>query len=70
MFVFLINFLWANMTLNKSTVKTIDCLGYDIFPKTRLPDVLTSGKTVINTINPHCYIVARKDSIYRQALKN
>lgn len=59
----------SNMTLNKSSVATVDCLGYDIFPKTHLPDVLTFGKTIINTINPHCYIVARKDNIYRQALK-
>ena len=29
-----------------------------------------SEKTIINTINPHCYIIAKKDHLYKQVLKN
>ena len=58
-----------NITLNKTDVAPVDCLGYTIFSNPFLPDRLMSGKTIINTINPHCYIVAKKDHIYSQALK-
>jgi len=49
-------------------VKTINCLGYSIFPSSNIPEHLLSVKTIINTINPHCYCEAKKDPIYREAL--
>ena len=54
---------------DKRTMSSIECLGYSIFSDEHLPDLSYSGKTVINTINPHCYIVAKKDQLYQKALK-
>jgi N-acetylglucosaminyldiphosphoundecaprenol N-acetyl-beta-D-mannosaminyltransferase len=51
-------------------MKTIHCLGYTIYSDNVLPKHMLSGKTVINTINPHCYCEAKKDPFYSQALIN
>ena len=42
-------------------------LGYEI--KEAYPDFPVSQKTVINTINPHSYCVAKKDVEFREALQ-
>lgn len=51
-------------------VKNINCLGYSIFSSPIIPEHLLSVKTIINTINPHCYCKAKKDPFYKQALFN
>jgi N-acetylglucosaminyldiphosphoundecaprenol N-acetyl-beta-D-mannosaminyltransferase len=43
-------------------------LGYSIDSRFEIPVNKVSLKTIINTINPHCYCEAKKDIIYRQAL--
>jgi N-acetylglucosaminyldiphosphoundecaprenol N-acetyl-beta-D-mannosaminyltransferase len=49
-------------------LKTIHCLGYNIHSTQNLPEDLTSGQIVINTINPHCYCEAKDDESYKEAL--
>jgi len=49
-------------------MKTIDCLGYSIFSKDRLPECLMEKKMIVNTINPHSYCVAKNDKFYNDAL--
>jgi len=51
-------------------VKTIDCLGYSVYSENILPSSMSKEKIVVNTINPHCYCEAKKDSIYKKALTN
>jgi N-acetylglucosaminyldiphosphoundecaprenol N-acetyl-beta-D-mannosaminyltransferase len=46
----------------------IDLFGYSVF--TGSPDFLPGVEGVINTINPHCYIVSLNDKTYREALEN
>jgi N-acetylglucosaminyldiphosphoundecaprenol N-acetyl-beta-D-mannosaminyltransferase len=41
-------------------------LGYRI--ETRLPEYPFHGKQVVNTINPHSYVVAKQDASFREAL--
>lgn len=46
---------------------SINILGYDVF--TGGKEFFSDGfKGVLNTISPHSYIVARKDSLFREAL--
>lgn len=51
--------------------KTTSILGYDVFSdsldKINIPK---NGKLVINTINPHSYVVAKKDKLFQVALQN
>jgi len=48
--------------------ETISLLGYEIF--TGKKEFFSTGvKGVINTLNPHSYIMARKDQQFREALK-
>lgn len=49
-------------------MKTINCLGYSIYSEDFLKEDFLSKKTVINTINPHCYCEAKKDDLYSMAL--
>ncbi len=50
-----------------SEEQTIQLLGYNIFTGNK--DFFTGDFTgVVNTINPHCYIIARKDKQYHGAL--
>lgn len=49
-------------------MKTINCLGYSIYSEDFLKEDFLSKKTVINTINPHCYCEAKKDDLYSTAL--
>lgn len=51
-------------------MKTIECLGYSVYSENILPSSMSKEKIVINTINPHCYCEAKKDSLYKRALKN
>jgi N-acetylglucosaminyldiphosphoundecaprenol N-acetyl-beta-D-mannosaminyltransferase len=49
--------------------ETISILGYDIF--TGGKEFFADGVTgVVDTINPHSYILARKDAMFRTALKS
>ena len=45
----------------------INVFGYDIF-NSKLTTISTNKRVVINTINPHSYCVALKDSVFRDAL--
>jgi N-acetylglucosaminyldiphosphoundecaprenol N-acetyl-beta-D-mannosaminyltransferase len=45
----------------------MNILGYSL--NTNYPSLALDLKTIINTINPHCYCIAKKDDIYREALK-
>lgn len=48
-------------------IPVIKLLGYNVFSGKK--DFFFSGfKGVVNTISPHSYIVARKDSLFREAL--
>jgi N-acetylglucosaminyldiphosphoundecaprenol N-acetyl-beta-D-mannosaminyltransferase len=49
-------------------VSTINILGYKIYSNKTLPTDLIVRKTIINTLNPHCYCVAKKDQSYNEAL--
>lgn len=51
----------------KETEHTLSILGYDVFSG-ELNRLDTSGKTLINTINPHSYCVAEKDKVFKQSL--
>lgn len=41
-------------------------LGYNINPQ--LPEAPFAGKLVVNTLNPHSYVVAKQDASFRDAL--
>ena len=46
--------------------KTISILGYHVFTGSK--EFFTDGATgVIDTLNPHSYVLARKDKQFRQA---
>jgi N-acetylglucosaminyldiphosphoundecaprenol N-acetyl-beta-D-mannosaminyltransferase len=50
--------------------KTLNILGYDIFiDNLEKINIKDKNKFIINTINPHSYIMAKKDSIFKDALK-
>jgi N-acetylglucosaminyldiphosphoundecaprenol N-acetyl-beta-D-mannosaminyltransferase len=51
-------------------MKTIHLMGHSIYIDT-LDKLLISGnsKKIINTINPHSYVVSKKDEVYKTALK-
>ena len=50
-------------------VETIRILGYPVFAGNR--EYFADGvKGVVNTINPHSYVLARKDPLFRDALKS
>ena len=51
------------------TKVTISILGYEIFTGGR--EFFADGMTgVVNTLNPHSYILSRKDTLFREALKS
>jgi N-acetylglucosaminyldiphosphoundecaprenol N-acetyl-beta-D-mannosaminyltransferase len=52
-----------------SMIKTIECLGYQIFAD-NFSAILTfeKNKVIINTINAHSYIIAKKDQYFKTAL--
>ena len=48
-------------------------MGYDVFDKTLNElnlDIKKLNKFIINTINPHSYVVAKNDKLFQDALKN
>jgi N-acetylglucosaminyldiphosphoundecaprenol N-acetyl-beta-D-mannosaminyltransferase len=47
---------------------SLELLGYRVY--TGGKDYLSGMNGVVNTINPHCYIVSLKDKTYREALQN
>jgi len=49
-------------------MKLTQLIKYNLFTK-QLSELPTTGKYVINTINPHSYCVAKKDVIFSNALK-
>lgn len=49
-------------------MKTIDCLSYSVCSGDINLENIIDKKIIINTINPHCYCEAKKDSFYQQAL--
>jgi UDP-N-acetyl-D-mannosaminuronic acid transferase (WecB/TagA/CpsF family) len=49
-----------------SQAAKIGILGYNIYSGTR--QSLENTKGVINTINPHSYVISRKDEKFREAL--
>jgi len=50
---------------------TLDIMGYDIFiDDLDKIDINDKQKFVINTINPHSYVVAKSDELFQKALKN
>lgn len=50
--------------------KTLNIMGYDIFVGSLSEINITSSKNmIINTINPHSYIVAKKNLLFQTALK-
>jgi N-acetylglucosaminyldiphosphoundecaprenol N-acetyl-beta-D-mannosaminyltransferase len=46
---------------------TIRILGYSIFTGSKV-EILNSGQGIINTLNPHCFIEAKKDPVYMDSL--
>ncbi len=49
--------------------ETISILGYNVYTGSR--DFFADGVTgVVDTVNPHSYILARNDSLFNQALKS
>jgi len=51
-------------------LKTISCLEYSVYCDDITSEKLLGPRKVINTINPHCYCIAKKDSFYRLALQS
>jgi N-acetylglucosaminyldiphosphoundecaprenol N-acetyl-beta-D-mannosaminyltransferase len=50
----------------------IKVMGYEVFDKTLDElnlDIKNKKKFIINTINPHSYVVSKKDKLFQQALK-
>jgi len=50
--------------------KEIDIMGYNVFIDNLDKIKLESKKQIINTINPHSYIIAKCDNVFKEALKN
>lgn len=51
--------------------KTTSILGYQIFSDSLDKiDILKKEQLIINTINPHSYVVGKKDAIFQAALQN
>ncbi|QCT93965.1 WecB/TagA/CpsF family glycosyltransferase [Caminibacter mediatlanticus TB-2] len=50
-------------------MKTLNILGYDVFIES-LDKIKLKDKIIINTINPHSYVVAKNDNFFKKALKN
>ena len=48
----------------------IDLMGYKIYCGDIKDVLISKKKIVINTINPHSYVVAKKDKVFCQALKD
>lgn len=49
--------------------KTTIVLGYNVFSDSLyMIDIPKNGKLIINTINPHSYVVAKRDNTFREAL--
>jgi N-acetylglucosaminyldiphosphoundecaprenol N-acetyl-beta-D-mannosaminyltransferase len=62
--------MWHHQNpFNMSVSTTINGLAYPIFTST-LEQLPVKNKTVINTINLYTYVVAEKDSVFRDALMN
>ena len=53
-------------------MSNIHFLGYCVYTGDIVLDSLAhkDNKTIVNTINPHCYCEAKKDHAYRKALQN
>jgi len=49
-------------------LKTIDFLEFSVSYEGNIIGDLKGGKTIINTINPHCFCETKRDNLYRQAL--
>ena len=49
---------------------SLELMGYRVFNKPLSNIVVNSSKKIINTINPHSYIVARKDDEFKAALQD
>jgi len=49
-------------------LKTIDFLEFSVSYEVNILEDLKGGKTIINTINPHCFCETKRDNLYRQAL--
>jgi len=50
-------------------MKTLNILGYDVLIEP-LDKIKFKEKMIINTINPHSYVVSKNDPLFKQALKN
>lgn len=51
-----------------NSLSSLDLLGYSVFAGSR--EFFAGGVTgVVNTINPHSYVLARRDSLFKDALK-
>ena len=50
-------------------MKTLNILGYDVLMES-LDKIEFKDKMIINTINPHSYVVSKNDPLFKQALKN
>ena len=51
--------------------KSINIMSYDIFiGSLKQINIISNSKKIINTINPHSYITAKKDKVFENALKN
>lgn len=49
--------------------KKIKIMGYDIFNDDLLSlDIASSDKMVVNTLNPHSYVTAKEDKLFKKAL--
>ena len=49
---------------------SLELMGYRVFNKPLSNIVVNSSKKIINTINPHSYIVAHKDDEFKAALQD
>ena len=49
-------------------MKTIDFLEFSVFYEGNILEDLKGEKTIINTINPHCFCETKRDNLYRLAL--
>ena len=50
-------------------MKSLTIMGYDVFTDTLDAIDWQNHKAIINTINPHSYVVAKSDPVFQEALK-
>ena len=48
--------------------KTLEVMGYKVFAGPLTQITLSEERQVVNTINPHSYVVAKSDGLFREAL--